>query len=253
MSLLIWLDLSLLTLIFYLVLALSTGYLHGATGMAGGLVLASLLSHYMDIKAVVPMVTCALVISHSSRLFMYRTNVDWASVKTVLLTGLPMTILGAVTFGVLHSAVVSLIFAAVLSISFPLKAWASKRQLRTSQPVLAGAGGVWGLLAGCTIGPGFFLAPFLLGTNMNRLAFVGTLACCTLIMNLVKIGTFGTITLLTPQLAVLGILLGIATIPGNYAGKLLLHKMSDASHQHIINAMTLCAILNFLYIAWIES
>ena len=110
----------------------------------------------------------------------------------------------------------------------------------TGQPGgwLAGASAVWGMLAGNVIGPGFFLAPFLLGTGMNRMTFVGTLATVTLVMNVLKLSVFGATDLMTTGLFVLGVIVGLTTIPGNWLGRHVLRGMTDRHHRVIVDVLT---------------
>ncbi|MEM9056633.1 MAG: hypothetical protein AAGD86_04100, partial [Pseudomonadota bacterium] len=115
--------------------------------------------------------------------------------------------------------------------------------------LLAGASAVWGLLAGNVIGPGFFLAPFLLGTGMNRLTFVGTLATVTLAMNAVKLAVFGATDLIGGPLVALGVGIGLISVPGNWLGRAVLRRMGDAGHRLAVDVLTVMMIANFLYLA----
>jgi uncharacterized membrane protein YfcA len=229
--------------------AFLTGALHGATGMAGGVVMTAILSHLLGIKVAIPVMTCALVISHLSRVLIYRQNTLWVTARTVLLFGMPTTVVGALIFTRLDPTTVAIVFALFLSASFPIKLWARRHEIRTGPRLLAAASAVWGVLAGNVVGPGFFLAPFLLGTGMNRLSFAGTLATVTLAMNLLKMVVFGSTSLLNQELFLMGIALGFITIPGNWAGSRLLRNMTDRSHGQIVDLLTLCLIVNFFYLA----
>ena len=231
--------------------AFLTGMLHGATGMAGGVVMTAILSHLLGIKVAIPVMTCALVISHMSRVFIYRKDTSWDTARTVLLFGLPTTVVGALIFTRLDPATVAIVFALFLSASIPIKHWARRHEIHTGPVLLASASTVWGLLAGNVVGPGFFLAPFLLGTGMNRLGFAGTLATVTLAMNLLKMLVFGSTSLLSEELFLLGIALGLITIPGNWAGSRLLRNMTDKGHGRIVDILTLCLIVNFFYLAFV--
>lgn len=231
------------------VAALLTGILHGATGMAGGIVMASILAHLIGIKAAVPVMTVALIFSHSSRAIMYAREADWSIAGRVLLFGCPTIVIGAVIFGKISATTVAIVFAAFLTLSFPIKYWARRHEIKTGPKLLAGASTVWGMLAGNVIGPGFFLAPFLLGTGMNRLTFVGTLAIVTLVMNLVKTVVFGATSLLTWELSLLGAGVGLVTIPGNWLGRTILKGMRDSDHRLAIDVMTVLMIINFIYLA----
>jgi len=237
-------------LLLIVAVAFFAGIVHGAIGMVGGLLMTGVLAHSIGIKISVPVITCALIFSHLSRGYMLRKDIDFWAVRHVLLFGLPTVVLGSVIFGYLSPRIIALVFGSVLTISMPIKYWARSHSIKTGPKLLAGAAVVWGGLAGNVIGPGFFLAPFLLGTGMNRLTFVGTLATITLVMNLIKISVFGFTDLLTPELLILGIIAGISTIPGNFLGQKILRKMTDGIHGKIVDTMTIALVANFFYLAF---
>ena len=237
------------TLIAIAASALLTGVLHGATGMAGGIVMASILAHLIGIKAAVPVMTVALIGSHLSRAIIFRKDIDLAIVKRVLSFGGPTIVLGAVVFSAISPTAVALVFAAFLIASFPIKYWARRNEVRTGPKLLAAASVVWGMLAGNVIGPGFFLAPFLLGTGMNRLTFVGTLAAITCVMNMAKLAVFGVTDLMSWELLGLGVAIGLVTVPGNWTGRVVLQRMRDRDHRLLIDILTGLMIVNFLYLA----
>ena len=230
------------------VAAFLAGVLHGATGMAGGIVLTAILSHWLGIKEAVPLMTCALVFSHASRAYLYLPDTDWTSVKTVLLFGMPMVIIGAIIFTYLHPALVAALMVLALTVSFPIKSYARRRNLKTTPRILAVASSFWGVLAGNVIGPGILLAPFLLGTGMNRLTFVGTLATIVLCMNLIKISVFGAADIVSQSVLTLGVVIGLITMPANWLGRTLLREITDDYHRRIIDFLTILVIINFTYL-----
>ena len=242
-------ELSLPLLALILFASFGTAILHGAIGMAGGVIMAAILAHVIGIKAAVPVMTCALIISHFSRAIMYFGDTDWKIAFRVLLFGCPTIIIGALIFGVISPRAIVIIFAAFLIASFPIKYWARINQIKTGPRLLAGASVIWGMLAGNVIGPAFFLAPFLLGTGMNRMAFAGTLASITFVMNVLKLSVFGATDLITGDLLLLGVLIGAMTIPGNWVGRSILKKMQDSDHRLIIDFLTVAMIANFIYLA----
>ena len=217
--------------------------------MAGGVIMAAILAHFIGLTTAVPVMTCALIISHFSRAVMYFSDTDWKIAFRVLLFGCPTIVIGALIFSVISPKTIAIIFAVFLVASFPIKYWARKHRIKTGPKLLAGASAIWGMLAGNVIGPAFFLAPFLLGTGMNRLAFAGTLASITFVMNVLKLSVFGATDLITDELLLLGILIGVMTIPGNWVGRSILKKMQDSDHRLIIDFLTVLMIVNFIYLA----
>ena len=230
--------------------AFVTGVLHGATGMLGGIVMTALLSQIIGIKQAIPVMTCALVFSHASRVCIYWKNIDRSIAARVLIFGAPTLIFGAYLFSILDTKIIAIVFVSFLILSFPMKYYARRHNIETGPKLLSFASIIWGMLAGNVIGPGFFLAPFLLGTGMNRLAFVGTLAGITLAMNSIKLVVFGATNLLNVDLLILGVIVGLCTIPGNWVGKAILLKLSDVHHRYIVDGFTLLVIFNFLYLAF---
>jgi len=229
--------------------AFFSAVLHGATGMLGGILMTAILSQIIGIKQAVPVMTCALVFSHASRTFLYWKNTDRKIVARILLFGFPTLILGAYIFSYLDPKFIALVFVIFLILSFPVKYWARRNNIKTSIKVLSGASMVWGLLAGNVVGPGFFLAPFLLGTGMSRLTFVGTMATITLLMNIVKLVVFSSTEIMSYPLFTLGIVIGLISIPANWLGKSILNKITDTRHLLVIDIFTVLIIVNFIYLA----
>ena len=243
-------DFSIPLLVIILFASFATAVLHGAIGMAGGVIMAAMLAHFIGIKSAVPVMTCALVFSHLSRAILYFQDTDWQIAKRVLLFGCPMIVIGALIFSVISPRTIAIIFAVFLISSFPIKSWARRHSITTGPKLLAAASAIWGMLAGNVIGPAFFLTPFLLGTGIDRMAFVGTLATVTLVMNILKLSVFGATDLLNSQILLLGVMIGIMTIPGNWVGRSILRKMKDSDHRLIIDVLTVMMIVNFAYLAW---
>jgi len=241
-------DLSAPILAAILLAAFATSVVHGTVGLAGGILLAAILSHVFDAKSAITLVTCALLFSHGSRVSLHFRDIDWRSVSIVLLFSAPGIALGAWVFSYLTSTTIAALMAVFLSLSIPIKYLAKRRQLQTSDSILAMASTVWGGLAGNVIGPGFVLAPFLLGRGIGRLAFVGSMAVIVLSMNLLKVLVFGMTGLMTGELLALGAAIGLVTIPGNWLGKKILLSLTDSRHQLTINILTGLLIFNFLYL-----
>ena len=237
------------TLGLILFCAFLSSLLHGATGMAGGIVMTAVLAHLLDAKQAVPIVTTAMLFSHSARCWLFKAHTDYSLVKWVLGFSIPTIALGAWLFSFMDAQLIAAVMAAFLGLSFPLKMYTEYRQIKTSRGVLAAASLLWGVLAGNVIGPGFVLAPFLLGTGIDRMRYVATLAHIVLVMNVIKLLVFSSTSVVDSQLLALGIVVGISMIPGNWIGRNYLRSISDLRHRHLIDVMTVIVMLNFAYLA----
>ncbi|MEE9375206.1 MAG: sulfite exporter TauE/SafE family protein, partial [Rhizobiaceae bacterium] len=69
-------DFDLSVIIFIAIAALLTSSIHGATGVAGGFLMAAVLASIIGVKPVVPVISIALLISHSSRVFFNSAAFD---------------------------------------------------------------------------------------------------------------------------------------------------------------------------------
>jgi uncharacterized membrane protein YfcA len=130
-------DLSIQVVLLIAAAALLTSTVHGATGLAGGVLMAAVLSHVLGIKVAIPVMTCALLFSHCTRVLLYRRDIDWRTAGWVLLFGLPTVALGALIFTVLSARTVALVFALFLIASFPIKTWAQHHNIKTGRKLLA--------------------------------------------------------------------------------------------------------------------
>ena len=64
------------TVLVILAIALLTSAVHGATGVAGGFLLSAAIAPIIGIKPIVPVISVALLISHSSRVILNAKHFD---------------------------------------------------------------------------------------------------------------------------------------------------------------------------------
>lgn len=76
------------------------------------------------------------------------------------------------------------------------------------------------------------------------------MAMITTVMNFTKIVVFSSTALITPNLLMLGIIVGVLMIPGNWIGKIILNKMNDKKHLQFIDFLTVLVIMNFIYLLY---
>lgn len=229
--------------------ALVTSAIHGATGLAGGFLLAAVLAPILGVKAVVPVMSVALLISHGARAILNLRDFDRGAFLWVIGPALPGLLLVSSLYAAIPAQALAGLLAAVILSSIPLRRWAARRRLRAGRGTLAGAGAVYGTLSGATLGPGMLLVPALLGTGMPKEAFVATLAAVAVVVNVIRISMFGATGVLEPGLLWLGLALGVLTVPGNWIGRAVLRRMTGGGHALWVDVLTVVGALNFLWLA----
>jgi uncharacterized membrane protein YfcA len=236
-------------IVLVLLLAILTATIHGATGVAGGFLLSAAIAPIIGVAPVVPVISIALLISHSSRAVFNLKDFDKTAFLAITIPAIPGIILFAYLYGKMSSSLIALVLAFVILASIPVRRWAKSRKLKTSRKTLSGIGFVYGSLSGVALGPGMLLVPFMLGYGLTKEAFVGTLAAIAVVTNITRLSVFGLSDLLTWEYVQLGVLIGIATIPGNFFGRSVLKRMTNENHAGIVDILTVLGALNFLWLA----
>lgn len=230
-------------------LAVLTATIHGATGIAGGFLLSAAIAPIMGVAPVVPVISIALLISHSSRAVFNVKDFDKTAFLAITLPAIPGIILFAWLYGKMSSTLIALTLAFVILASIPVRRWAKSRKLKAGRNMLCGIGAIYGALSGVALGPGMLLVPFMLGYGLTKEAFVGTLAVIAVITNITRLSVYGVTDLLTWEYVQIGVLIGLATIPGNYLGRVFLRKMTNENHAGMVDILTILGALNFFWLA----
>lgn len=245
-----WLGLSdTLTLAIICAGAVLTSAVHGATGVAGGFLMAALLAPLIGVQAVVPVMTVMMLVSHSSRALLNRSDINWQAFRLVILPAAPFIVLSAYFYKDLPVALIGFLMGTVIIASIPLRRLGTR--LGTTAPGTLGAmGGVYGLLSGASIGPGMLITPFLLGFGLRREHFVATLAAIAFVTNVSRFGVYSSANLYDWSGIYLGALIGLLTIPGNWLGRSVLRRLSTEAHLVIVEAFSVVGGLQFFYLGY---
>ena len=230
-------------------IALLTSIIHGATGVAGGFLLSAAIAPIIGVVAVVPVISISLLLSHSSRAFLNRQDFDKTAFLLIALPATPCIIAVAFIYGRLSSSLIAAILGCVILLSIPLRRWAQSRRVKTSKLSLSSIAAIYGGLSGVSIGPGMLLAPFMMGYGLTKEAFVATLAAVALLTNITRTSVYGASHLLSLDYVILGLLVGIITIPGNWIGRIMLKKMTSRRHAALVDILTIIGAINFFWLS----
>ncbi len=129
----------------------------------------------------------------------------------------------------------------------PVRRFLARRAWRVGHAGLACIGGVYGFLSGTTLGGGMLVVPALLGNGLLGTALIGTDAVIGLTILTTKVAAFGTMQLLTPQLALIGVLVGVVSVPGVYLARWMLEHTAVHLHTIFVEALILGGGLSFLW------
>lgn len=227
-------------------MAFLTAILHSVGGFAGALMMAIAIAPALGVKVTVPIVAVAMIVSHGSRSWLLRKAVNWQIFGTVFLSALPFTLAGVYFYVELSEKAVALFLGAMLLITVPLRRVLQQRSIQVPRAGLAAIAVPYGFLSGASFGVGLMLGPFLLGAGLAGEALVATVAVNGLLLNLIKTIAFGLSPLLTKDLMLIGIGLGLCTIPGHYIGRIILQRTPIRIHTLFLEAFMLAGGAYFL-------
>lgn len=216
------------------------------TGSGGAIIVSFALAPIIGVAALVPTVSVAMAVSHAARIGFFRHEVDWPISALVLAAAAPGCVIGALVYSRLDERAIA------LTLGLFMLGVVAVRRLRPVAPRRLGSGWVavlsfgFGLVSGGTIGGGILVLPILAAAGLAGASLVATDAVIGLALHGVKMIVFGGVSVLTPDLALLGLIVGVMTIPGAWAARWLLQRIPLTVHAGIIDGVITLGGLGFL-------
>ena len=237
--------------------ALATAILSAVVGMAGGIVLLSVMLLFLEPLIAIPIHGAVQLVSNSSRSVIQRDHIDWSIIWRYSLLLLPMGFVGiAVAQALAPSVARCLIGVFVL-----FATWAPGLLLMGTHPertdghrrfiVLGGVVGLVNMTVGAT-GP--LIAPFFLSIGLTRQALIGTKAACQAFGHLAKLTVFGVTGFAFAAHAPALVLLAACVVVGTWIGSRLLEHVSELWFTRLYKwVLSLIAVRLVLWegLAWI--
>lgn len=234
-------EVSLWTLALVALVSYVSSVVGGLAGTGVGLLMMPLLVPVVGVKAVVPVISVAMLLGSNSRLWVFRHDVRWRISRNVMTGSVPGVILGASIYGLLPAEVLYAVLGGFLVLSVPGRRIFARRDraLQAGGVGTAAMGFGYGIVSGVVSGGGPILVAMLLGIGLKGAAIIGTKAGVSIVMHSVKAVTFGAYGLLNVELVLAAVLIGVFTLPGAYTAKWLV----DHIHLHVHTAIIEVAVV----------
>jgi len=236
-----------LTLVLVALAAFATALFHSVAGFAGALLLSVCLAPLIGVRAVVPVVALAMIISNVNRIWLFRSHVNWRAYGAIMITGFPGIVFGAVVYLYLSVKAIAFVMGCFLIISIVLRRIFKKRNYSVGLGGLSAVGVVYGVVSGTVFGGGLILGPFFLGAGIVGQGLVGTVAALGLTLNVTKTLVFGVGDLLNQEMIALGVIVGLCTIPGGLLGKWIMKRSDIEVHTIIVEVLMFAGGCYFIY------
>ncbi len=235
-----------LDLLIAAVAAFIAGTCSGMSGIGGGLLLPPVLAPILGVQHVVPVLSFGMLMTNAHRLWLYRQHANLKLIGSVLVTTVPAVVLGTTIYLELPPDMIAIVLGGFLLLSIPLGRFFARRKLALGPAGLAVAGGFYGVVSGTTPGAGVLIVPLLLGAGLVGEAFLATDASISIAVNLTKTIIFNRLGGLPLELLAVGLLIGLCTVPGNYAARWILRRTSVRLHTRLLEVIVLIGGLSLL-------
>ncbi len=209
---------------------LATSVLSAVVGMAGGIVLLSVMLLYLEPLTAIPLHGAIQLVSNGSRAFIQRKHVDWALTWRYAALLLPAGAVGMpVAYALPASLTRSLIGVFVLAATWRPGWLLLGTHPEKARPLLRffGLGAVVGFLQVVVGATGPLIAPFFLNLGLTRQALIGSKAACQMLGHMAKGLLFGVAGFAFLDWWLLLASMALAVIAGTWLGSRLLERVNE--------------------------
>lgn len=233
-------------------MALACSILSAIIGMAGGIVLLSVMLLYFEPLTAIPLHGAIQLFSNSSRVVIQRRHVHWNLIWHYALPLLPMAGIGLLAAQQLSPQVAKICIGVFVLLATWRPDWLLLRSHpQSAQParrflVLGAVVGFLQMTVGAT-GP--LIAPFFLNLGLSRQGVVGTKAAAQALGHITKIGVFATAGFVFADYLPLLAAMCAAVMIGTWLGSKLLDRVNERSFVWLYRGVLTLIALRLVIVA----
>ncbi len=217
--------------------ALFASVVGGVAGYGTGLLMPLVLVPLIGAQAVVPVLGVSAIFNNLSRIAAFRKDIAWSHVWPIALIAMPFCYIGAAFYSELSGPGAAILIGSALILLVPARRILKNFKQKLSQASVYSAGAAFGLVTGGVPGGGIILISLLMSMGVTGGAVVATDAVISLIVGLVKIGTFQSYGQLPFSSWALAALIGMSGIPGAFIAKWISDRLSVKVHTGIMDGV----------------
>ncbi|MFT4698082.1 MAG: putative membrane protein YfcA [Flavobacteriaceae bacterium] len=205
------------------------------SGGGGALMLIPFLNIFIGISQTAPVLNLGAFISRPSRIIIFWKNIVWK----VFWYYVPSAILGAIVAAYLFTEVKIvwlqiIIGLFLISTFFQYRFGKKERSFNVHLWYFIPLGFIISIIGTFTGGMGPVLNPFYLNAGITKEELIGTKAANSFFLGLAQVSSYSYFGLLSKELWIYGIILGLGATIGNLMGKKLLKKMTNKTFRKLV-------------------
>lgn len=219
------------------VAAFAGALVSGLGGFGGSFIIVIVLTPVVGAKAVIPLIAVYAICANLSRVYIYRQTIAWKPAVQFTLASLPGIYLGARFLKAIPETTFLAFMGVILIIILPTRRYLKRTSFEPGVKTIAGLGLLFGFMSGTAAGSGMLVIAFFNSIGLSGPLLLGTDAVIGLVNALTRSGTFYSMGLLDQRLLLLGLFMGLITIPGTWVASRLVHRMGTRGHDRLIEAL----------------
>jgi len=212
----------------------------GISGYGGGMTLGLLVSPFIPVKLLVPLMSVFVLFSNLSRMYYYRKNIFWKKGFYFAIISTPFLIAGTNFYAAVSEKTLYFCLGFGLAFIVILRRVFKKINLNIGWFGLGVMAIFYGTISGVILGPGSVLLTALAANGLVGGQIIGTDAFVTLINSTIRLISFWNLGLLNLDALYVGSLIGLVSIFGSYTAKKIADKLGVKMHTIIIEV---CVVL----------
>lgn len=212
----------------------------GISGYGGGMTLGLLVSFFIPIKLLVPLMSVFVLFSNLSRMYYYRKSIFWKKGIYFAIISTPFLIAGTNFYASVSPKTLYFCLGFGLAFIVILRRVFKKINLNIGWFGLGVMAVFYGTISGVILGPGSVLLTALAANGLVGAQIIATDSFVTLINVIIRIISFWNLGLLNSDALYVGSMIGIVSIFGSYTAKKIADKLGVKMHTIIIE---ICVII----------
>ena len=225
--------------VWVLLVGLVAGAVSGVIGTGSSIMLLPVLVHAFGPKQAVPIMAVAAVLGNAGRVLAWWREVDWRAVAAYALPGAPAAALGARVLWAMPAHAVDIALGLFFILMVPMRHALRRRPWRLRLWQMSIAGAVVGFVTGVVLSTGPLSVPAFSAYGLVKGAFIATEAASALMLYLAKVATFSGLGALPVDVAVKGVIVGLALTAGTFLGKAFVLRLPAEMFQRMLDGLLL--------------
>jgi uncharacterized protein len=209
----------------------------GIAGFGAGILLLPVAAWTLGIRAAVPVLTVTMLFGNLARIWWSRHDLHGGVTLRFIAGAVPATAVGVMIFAGASSNWLGRAIGAFLLASVPLRRVLTSGRLHVRKVHFPFIGGAIGLLSAIVVTTGPVVTPFFLAYGLRRGAFIATEAVCAGAMHVSRGLVFARYKMISAEILLIGLVLGVTMFAGAWIGRRLLDRMSDRVFLAIIEVL----------------